>query len=110
MRRLATLAVLLSLPGLIGATPIIHGRLSTPPATKPLVAPAKPLPVSPRTSPLPPAPALLASDAGACRMTCASARYVCVAGDAGDECDSSWSRCVSACNSPNLDFGISTAP
>ena len=70
------------------------------PAPKPTEAPAaapapmSPLPVSTRAAPI---------DASSCRMDCAQSYYLCRSDDqTGADCGGPWTRCVAACNNPNL--------
>jgi hypothetical protein len=59
----------------------------------------------------PPAPpAGVAADPSDCRMACAQTYYFCRSNDDEQNCSPSWSRCVAACASPDLDPGVSTAP
>ncbi|WP_309645585.1 hypothetical protein [Phenylobacterium sp.] len=56
-------------------------------------------------TPLPPMLAPLArpvaSDGGACRLSCARSYYFCLAGDSADECPSSWGQCRARCDAPS---------
>ena len=62
---------------------------------------------APAVAPLPP-PAPV--DGSECRMGCAQAYYFCRVDDQSGACAPTWSQCVAACDLPNLDTGVSTAP
>jgi hypothetical protein len=71
-------------------------------AAAPAPTPAPPPPLPAAASPVP-------RDGADCRMDCAQSYYQCRVEDPGGECGGSWSRCLAACNSPNLAPPATTA-
>ena len=69
-------------------------------------APTAPAPIVSAASPLATPP----PDGGECRIGCAQAYYFCRVGDQTGDCAPTWSQCVAACDLPNLNSGVSTAP
>ncbi len=100
------LLVLLAVPTIALAADAGSGQTTGP------AAPAQSAPTTP-----PPAPVLAVSappsmpaDPVNCRMSCASANYVCLAANDQSDCSPTWSRCVAACDNPDLKPDVSAAP
>jgi len=101
LARLAFLMLLIAPPIALAAdAPPGGGKITVvaQPPPKAAAAALAPAPMSPPPATAAPAP----QDASACRMDCAQSLYICRTGDEPDACGGGWSRCVAACNSPNL--------
>jgi hypothetical protein len=106
---LARLALLLiALPAVALAQ-----NASAPPATATASPPAATAPVSQTPTPLTAQPQLASApptDPAQCRLACDQTNYFCRSGDQPDDCGGAWSQCVSTCDLPDLNPGVSTAP
>ncbi|MGH6986795.1 MAG: hypothetical protein ACRED9_08170 [Caulobacteraceae bacterium] len=49
-------------------------------------------------------------DSDACRRDCNQTYYFCLAGEGGDDCQSSWSQCLAACDAPLLRSPVDSGP
>jgi len=105
LARLALVLVMLPTIAIAASADVMPdgGKLVIPP-------PAKPDPVANAAPAGTEAPPPTVADPSECRMSCAQTMYFCRAGDHPDDCSSGWSKCVSTCNSPELDHSASATP
>ena len=111
MRRLL-LVLLLALPTVVLAADAKDGQTPAPTASAGSSGAAgdadhQAQPADPTPAPAPPP---VAADPADCRMNCAQTYYFCREGSSLDACGDSWGQCVAACDSPDLNPGVSTAP